>query len=1055
MRSDVGFVRWWSLWLLVLSQATFAADGSSVFPQLGHSNTVHAVVFSPDGRLLVSASEDSTIIIWDVAARRELRTLRGGNNGADSVAFSPDGRTLASGDGDGVVRLWNVATGIQIRALNAHDGHVNSVAFSRDGDVLASAGEDHTIILWDVQRGVVLRTVTADRGAVRSVAFSPDGRTLASAGADKLINLWNVRDGSQIRSLPGHTDQVSSVAFCPDGSLASASWDHTVKLWDWTSGREMRTLIHHPSQIWSVACSKDGTLATADYDNTVVRWDGKSGSVLRTYTGHMRWVESVAFSPDGTLLASASADDTVVLFDLAHDGTRTTLSGSASFVKAIALSPDGRTIAAASTDRAIRLWNTADGRLRQVLAGLPGWMDCLAYSPDGQLLVAAGEDRTLRAWDMRSGRPLYAIAAAHFGGGSTSIAFSPDGRMLASGTADRRVKLWDAATGRELRSFAGHAGGVESVAFSPDGRILASADEKGAILLRNADTGEQMRTLTGHVGWVGSIAFSPDGHVLASGGADKGIRLWDVATGNVLRTFVGHTAAVDTLAFSPVGQRLASASWDNTIRIWDTSGPGASASSGQPRTLSSHSDQVDSIAFSANGKLLISASLDATVRLWDVAAGAELARLIAFNDGSSLGITPQGYYDYRGYTAENHLNVRTADRVCDISAYRETFYRPDLLRRSLGRQTFPDSLDTIDRVKPAPTVSLFDVPGETDAQSLKLNVRLNDRGGGVGDVRVFVNGTAVDQVPARDLAIATASGYQVRALPVRLVAGRNDIEVYAFNSDRSVRSDSVHAVVMARYTLHSKPQLYALVVGIDKYANPAFNLQYSVADATAMGEELKKRAAPLFQSVNVEELTTPEETTKTALIDALTRYRSLVGPNDVFVFYVASHGVVGGGDPKTRQYYLVPSSWRSTQEEDLSRDALGAGDIKELIGKIPAAKKLILLDTCNSGALGETLATASVDVNVIATAVGITVLSASASEETAEEGMQGHGLFTWVLLQGLDGKADVRKTGSVNTTDLGGYVENEVPRIALAEFRHEQHPDLEKHGQSFQIVSAQ
>ena len=1048
MRADAGFVRCWPVLLMLVQAAASAADSARVFPQLGHSNVVHAVAFSPDEHLLASASEDGTIILWDVATHRELRMLRGTNDGADSVAFSPDGRTLASGGSDGVVRIWDVAAGEQTHALDGHMGHVNSVAFSPDGEVLASAGDDHSVILWSAQKGTALRTLTGHRGAVRAVAFSSDGHTLASAGADKRVILWDVHAGSPIRSLTGHTDLVSSVAFCPDGVLASASWDHTVKLWDWANGRELRTLSGQPTQIWSVACSRDDAIATAGYDHTVVRWDGKSGQMLRSYSGHTSWVEAVALSPDGTLLASGSADHTVVLYDLAHGDTRESLSGSASFVKAIALSPDGRTIAAASTDRAIRLWNTADGRLRQVLTGLPDWIDCLVYSPDGHLLAAAGADRTIRVWDMGSGRALYVIAEGHSGGGSTSIAFSPDGHTLASGTGDRMVKLWDAATGRALRSFAGHTGAVESVAFSPDGLTLASADERGAIMLWNVGTGTQIRTLAGHSGWVGSVAFSPDGRLLASGGADKGIRLWEVATGHVLRTFAGHTAAVATLSFSPTGRQLASASWDNTLRVWDLSG------SAEPRTLHGHSDQVDSIAFSANGSLLVSASLDATVRLWDVAEGTELARLIAFNDGSSLGITPQGYYDYRGDRAEDHLNVRTADRVSDIGAYRETFYRPDLLRRALGRQKLPDTLDTIDRVKPAPAVSLVNVPVQTDAESLNLMVRLNDRGGGLGDVRVFVNGTAVDQVPARDLAIAQVSGYQTRVLPVRLVAGRNDIEVYAFNSDRSVHSDPVHAVVMARYLPQNKPKLYALVVGIEKYANPRFNLQYSVADAKAVGEELRKKGSPLFQSVSVEELTTPEETTRAALIDALSRYRSLVGPNDVFVFYVASHGVVGGENLQARQYYLIPSNWASTTEADLGRDALSAADLKGLIGRVPAAKKLILLDTCNSGALGEVLATTSIDANIIATAVGITVLSASTSEETAEEGEEGHGLFTWVLLQGLEGKADIRNTGAVNTTDLGGYVENEVPKIAQTTFHHEQHPDLEKHGQSFQIVSS-
>ena len=1040
---------------VTVSHPSAAAVAPEVFAQLGHSNVVHSVVFAPNGRTLASAGEDGATKLWDVGTRRELRTLKAGTSGVNAAAYSPDGAMLATAGHDGTVTIWDVSSGQPLRVLQGHTAPVNAVTFSPSGRVVASGSADHTIRLWDAAGGLEARTLSGHHDAVTAVAFSPDGRTLASASVDKTIRLWEAASGRELRTLSGHTDRVSAVAFCgPNPSLASASWDHSLKLWDLAGGRELRTLRGHASEVWSVACSPDGrTVASGGYDHVVKLWDAASGRELHTLAADAAWVESVAFAPSGSLLASAGADHSVKLWDVRSGARLHTLEGHAAFVKSVAFSKNGRMLVSGSADRTVKLWRTADGHELRTIAAHDSWVGAAIFSPDNRSVVSRGGDQSVRVWDLISGRRVQTFQVGSVASGSGSIAVSPDGRILAAGSANNALKLWSLADGSELRTLTGHSAAIEAVAFSPDGRWLASGDEHGALKLWDVSAGREARSLKGHSSWIGSVAFSPDGRVLASGGGDKTVRLWEIASGKELRSLTGHAAPVTAVAFDPQQSLLASSDEAAVIKLWDVE-------RGETRrTLSGHTDLVESVAFSPDGRLLASGSEDSTIRLWDVASGAERLRLIAFNDGSTLQLTPQGYYDFHGDAAEEYLNVRVGDAVSGISSYREKFYRPDVVQLALGGQKLPETLPTLATVKPAPEVSFIDAPSEVEGAALDLRVKITDRGGGVGEVRTFVNGSAVSETSGRALEVAPASGVPARVIHLRLVPGSNAIQVIAFNADGSVHSNPATTSVSAHYSPSGGPQLHALVVGIQEFANPSFNLRYSVADATAMAEILQKKATPLFEKVHIEQLTTQAATTKTSLQAAFTRYRS-IDPGDVFIFYVASHGTVEGEDLASREYFLIPSNVSTATDDAIRRDALSEGELKQLIGSIPATRKLLLLDTCHAGAMGDAmmLTTRGLEelaaVKVLSGAVGSTVLSASTSDQEALEGQDGHGLFTWVLLQGLGGSADFRKNGYINTFDLADYVDDEVPKVAEQHFHRKQSPNLHNAGQSFRIASS-
>jgi len=584
-----------------------------------HDKQIWSVSFSPDGKYLVTGSEDGTARLWDLQGKL-LQEFKddSGCNWFWNVSFSPDGKYLASGSQDDhTVRLWDL-DGNLINKFRGHNDWVWSVSFSPDGKYLASGDSDGTVCLWDLEGNQIYEPFKAQEGWAWSLSFSPDSKYLAIALSKDTVYLWNLQENSQY-SFPVNGGFLYSVCFSPDGQhLATASSDGIARLWDF-QGNLVKQFTGHQGWVYSVSFSPDGQyLATASPDATARLWD-LDGNQLTEFKGHKGWVWGVSFSPNGQHLATVSTNCTVHIWDISSKKLAKPKDYKGWFWS-VSFSSDGKYLATGSSDSIARVWNLEENPFQelslwdlnsdpvQTFKGLINPAVIVSFSPDNQKLAASSEDFTVCLWDLQKESELPVKCKGHTQW-VWSISFSHDGQRLATASSDGTARLWD-LQGKPIQKFV-HPDRYMfwSVCFSPDGKYLATGsdsiaylwDLEGKLIQRFDDKDK---------GWIWSITFSPDGQRLATASSEGTARLWDLE-GNLVQEFKGHKGWIWSISFSPDGNYLATGSSDNTARLWDLDG-------NLVQEFKGFEGAVYCVSFSPDGKHLATASADGTVKLWPI-----------------------------------------------------------------------------------------------------------------------------------------------------------------------------------------------------------------------------------------------------------------------------------------------------------------------------------------------------------------------------------------------------------------------------------------------------
>ena len=988
-----------------------------------HLSQVAESVCSPDGKYIITVSTDKTICIWDAARRQLQEQIRPPksvfNQGKIyAVAISPDNKWLAIGgflaigtetDGElaGQIRIYDFNTRKQVLRFRAHTNVVTALRFSADGQYLLSGANDSTIICWrqagHANRPAFERVKKIEKNDWYQEDIQTAGSYAYVTEKDRLVKY----------SIPGLNRVRTSSAYI--GSILYTAIHPATNLVAMVSAREeliiLDTLLQEKQKI-SLPGATSRVTVSPDGQFLLTEGDGSRLLLFRKINGLFTQAASTPFEGGGTILGAGFLGN---LRFYAAGGARNLLqfysirdNGGGSIVSTdTILGNTGRTFSRIAVHKnriALRDYNSDHSSF-----------DYLFYPEAGRLTRFPAAD---------------------------SLLFPPnihekEGIRVAVDDNWTELQIWSGAkkTGSVTRD-GGSGYGHNCVTITQKGWIVSGGS---AGFLEIYDTlGHTIAALVGHEGDVTAISESPEGDFLYSTSYDQTTRVWDLREIRAERKFKAVSAM------------------DNSWALYFNQyypGINPSAPGGMEKMYQAMIEKGDQV----NAAYLIQPQQLEPRYNFFIARNDEW--VIWNNKGyfksSPGGATFVGWYIYQG--EDENAEFYTADKFYD------NYYRPDIINEltrptgntaTIFQQAWntPSGLSLAEQVSNMPVLRLRS-PG-TGATVSQKNIRLvfdTEHPEYISEFLLFHNGKRV-AVSKDALRGGIASD---RSIQVELVAGENIFSASLLNRNKV---ETTPLQFRIHYTgTQATSSLYIFAVGIDKYRNSRYNLNYARADANGISRLLQQSAGRIFKSVTIDSLF-DEQASLTNITERIQTLKSKIRPEDVFLFYYAGHGVMGepanGSKP---DFYLVLHQVVQMigNEEMLRNFGLPASKLKELLLEIPAQKQLVILDACNSGGAMNVFTRGAGEeaaISQLARSTGFTVLASTNQEQYAAELSElKHGIFTYAILNGLRGEADLMKDGKITVKEIELYLNDIIPVLSEKYKGVQQFPQSYSRGMDFPI----
>gem|GEM_PF-1685194 len=544
----------------------------------GHEKAVNSIAVSPDGKYLISGSEDNTVKIWDIKSGRCMKSVDGCGGTVTAVGFTPDGKYYAYGTGkdrgsDAVVIIRDIRTDEIFRTVD-WSGLGAGIYFSCDGRILVTASW-RELEIFDVGgcRRLCYYKGGMDTGEnIRSLQCTPDcGFIATNRTCGDGVEIWNVRDDVHMT-----LEDERSACFSHDGKylITCSAYDGEIRFRNCDSMETVRSVPTHEKGFIPVmlSASRNGRYLAICGRNVIVVWKvSPDGRRINTYRADDSMINSVCFSRDSRNLYIGLTDGTIRIWDFIEQPEYRTLEFRCDELRDVCFSPDGKYMFTSSRNSVhdesypmIMLWDLKTGRSvweREYY--------CLShascFSGDGRSLLVSDMRENVDILNVEDGKCIRTLDGNE-DECIYSISLSSDGRCLLSGGRNTLCKIRNPENGECLKEFGNPGDVVICVRFSSDGKYMATLTQEYKLSLWDKDNPDEAKIITDGNRHVDSLCFSPDGkYVVWCEG--HSIKLWDIENGEMFRTIEFDTDAICSVGFSPDGKYIVSGGRSHFLRI--------------------------------------------------------------------------------------------------------------------------------------------------------------------------------------------------------------------------------------------------------------------------------------------------------------------------------------------------------------------------------------------------------------------------------------------------------------------------------------------------------